>query len=430
MRVVQLIPGTGGTFYCQNCMRDAALVRALRTRGVEVTLVPLYLPLNVDAEGLEDHAPVFFGGINVYLQQKFSLFRKTPRWLDKFFDSDWMLRQAAAREGSMSTAKLGDMTLSMLQGRDGNQRKEIDRLTEWLRDQEKPDLIHASDSLLLGVATELKRALNIPLVCTLQDEHTWLDAIPEPYGSQCWEAMSAQARDVDGFIAVSDWYAGEMSRRMNIPRHEITVAPVGMELNDIQPVSAPPDPPAIGYLSRLTESLGVGLLVDAFIQIKKRGRIDNLKLRLTGGHTAEDTPFIEHILAELRRHALEKDVEIADHFDKPSRHAFLRSLSVLSVPVPGGEAFGTFIIEALACGVPVVQPAAGAFPELIEKTGGGIIYDPGTEDGLANALEELLLDPTRACELGRQGREGALAQYSVENTMENVLAVYTRLVKS
>ena len=119
MRVVQLIPGTGGTFYCQNCMRDAALVRALRTRGVEVTLVPLYLPLNVDAEGLEDHAPVFFGGINVYLQQKFSLFRRTPRWLDKFFDSDWMLRQAAAREGSMSTAKLGDMTLSMLQGRDG-----------------------------------------------------------------------------------------------------------------------------------------------------------------------------------------------------------------------------------------------------------------------------------------------------------------------
>lgn len=430
MRVVQLIPGTGGTFYCQNCMRDAALVRALRGQGVEVMLVPLYLPLNVDTEGLEEHAPVFFGGINVYLQQKFSIFRKTPRWLDKFFDSDWMLKQAAAREGSMSAAKLGGMTLSMLQGRDGNQRKEIERLTEWLKEQEKPDLIHASDSLLLGVANELRNTLGVPLVCTLQDEHTWLDIIPEPHGSQCWETMSAQAREVDGFIAVSNWYADEMSRRMSIPRDKITVAPVGMELDDIQPVPAPPNPPAIGYLSRLTKSLGVGLLVDAFIQIKERGRIPNLRLRLTGGQTAEDTPFLEHIRAELRKHGIEKDVEIIEHFDRPSRHEFLRSLSVLSVPVPGGEAFGTFIIEALACGVPVVQPVAGAFPEIIEKTGGGILYDPGTEDGLTNALEHLLLDPAHTYKLGRQGRERALAEYSVEKTMGNVLAVYKRLVTS
>lgn len=429
MKVVQLIPGTGGAFYCQNCMRDAALVRALRSRGVEVTLVPLYLPLNVDAEGLEEHAPVFFGGINVYLQQKFSLFRKTPRWLDKVFDSGWMLRQAAAREGSMSTAKLGDMTLSMLQGRDGNQRKEIERLTQWLKERQKPDLIHASDSLLLGVATELRNTLGVPLVCTLQDEHTWLDALSEPYRSQCWETMSAQARDVDGFIAVSNWYADEMSRRMRIPRDKITVAPVGMELDDIQPAQAPPDPPAIGYLSRLTKSLGVGLLVEAFIQLKERGGIPGLKLRLTGGQTAEDTPFLHDIRAELRRHAIDKDFEIVEHFDRHSRHEFLRSLSVLSVPVPGGEAFGTFIIEALACGVPVVQPAAGAFPEIIEKIGGGIIYDPRTEDGLTNALEQLLLDPIRAHELGRKGRDGALAEYSVQKTMENVVAVYNSLVK-
>ena len=262
----------------------------------------------------------------------------------------------------------------------------------------------------------MKRALNIPMVCTLQDEHTWLDAIPEPYGSQCWVTMSAQARDVDGFIAVSDWYAGEMSRRMNIPRHEITVAPVGMELNDIQPVSAPPDPPAIGYLSRLTESLGVGLLVDAFIQIKKRGRIDNLKLRLTGGHTAEDTPFIDHILAELRRHAIEKDVKIAGHFDKQSRHAFLRSLPVLSVPVPGGESIDTFIIEALAW-LARRAAAAGASLSSSRKTGGAS-FTIRHRRRACNHSEELLLDPPAPASW-RQGREGSLAQYSV-NTMESV----------
>lgn len=428
MKVVQLIPGTGGTFYCQNCMRDGALMRALRGRGVDVTLVPMYLPLTVDAEGLEKHAPVFFGGINVYLQQKFSLFRKTPRWLDRFFDSRWMLKQAAAREGSTSAAALGPMTLSMLQGRLGNQRKEIERLTEWLKDHEKPDLIHASNSLLLGVATELKRALKVPLVCTLQDEHTWLDVIPEPHGTQCWKTMSERGRDVDAFIAVSDWYAGVMAGRMGIPRERLAVAPVGIEFDDMEPVPAPAEPPAIGYLSRMSESLGLGALVDAFIELKEAGTIPNLKLRVTGGQTAEDARFLERVQSTLRHRNLQDDVEFIAHFDRASRHAFLRSLSVVSVPVPGGEAFGTFMIEALACGVPVVQPAEGAFPEIIEKTGGGILYDPKAPNGLKNALQELLGDRARAHELGRRGREAVLARYSVETTMENVLAVYESLV--
>ena len=430
MKVVQLIPGTGGTFYCQNCMRDGALLRALGGRGVDVMLVPMYLPLTVDAEGLEQHLPVFFGGINVYLQQKFSLFRKTPRWLDRIFDSRWMLKQAAAREGSTNAAALGPMTLSMLQGRLGNQRKEIERLAEWLQGQEKPDLIHASNSLLLGVATELKRALKVPLVCTLQDEHTWLDVIPEPHGTQCWKAMSDRGREVDGYITVSDWYAAVMAERMDIPREKIAVAPVGIEFDDIEPVSAPAEPPAIGYLSRMCESLGLEQLVEAFIELKEAGTIPDLKLRVTGGQTAEDAPFLKRLHSTLRSRNLHDDVEFVERFDRTSRHEFLRSLSVVSVPVPGGEAFGTFMLEAMACGVPVVQPAVGAFPEIINKTGGGILYEPDAPGGLRKALEELLIDRNRAHELGRRGREAVLAQYSVDVTMENVLAVYESLVNS
>jgi glycosyltransferase involved in cell wall biosynthesis len=430
MRVIQLIPGTGGTFYCQNCMRDGALVRALRGHNVDVTLVPLYLPLSVDTEGLEEHAPVFFGGVNVYLQQEFSLFRKTPRWVDRFFDSDWVLRQAAAREGSTSAASLGPMTLSMIEGRDGNQRKEIERLSQWLVEHEKPDLLHASNALLLGLATELKRDLNVPLVCTLQDEHTWLDAIPDPHGRQCWEAMSRRAREVDAFVAVSEWYAGEMSTRMAIPREKITVVPVGMEFGDVGPPPAPPEPPVIGYLSRMSECLGLGLLVDAFIQLKKTGALKDLKLRITGGKTAEDAPFVKHIEAELSRHGMRDDVTFIGAFDKASRLEFLRSLSVLSVPVPEGEAFGTFIIEALACGIPVVQPAAGAFPEIIGKTGGGLLYDPASEDGLRDALAQLLNDPARAREMGLRGQQAVRVEYSVDAVVPRLLALYQRLVPS
>ena len=429
MKVVQLIPGTGGTFYCQNCMRDSALARSLRGRGIDVTLVPMYLPLGVDDEGLEQGLPVFFGGINVYLQQEFKLFRNTPRWLDRFFDSRWMLKQAARREGSTSAATLGPMTLSMLQGRHGNQRKEAERLVAWLREHEKPDIIHASNSLLLGVASEIKNALNVPLVCSLQNEHTWLDVIPNPHGQRCWEAMSEKAREVDTFIAVSRWYADEMSSRMGISRDRIVVVPVGIELDGIDPVSAPADRPVIGYLSRTSECLGFGFLVDAFLQLKEDSRFKDLRLLVTGGQTAEDEPFLKHVRATLRERGVEDSVQFLDDFSKSARHAFLRSLSVLSVPTPGGDAFGTFIIEALAFGVPVVEPAVGAFPEIVEGTGGGLIYDPNEESGLTKALETLLLEPAQARELGLRGRSVVLAEYGVEKTSERVLAVYSALAK-
>ncbi len=426
MKVVQLVPGTGGTFYCQNCVRDAGLVRSLRAQGHDVTMVPLYLPLLIDAEGLRDGVPVFFGGINVYLQQQFSLFRNTPRWIDRLLDLPWMLRQAAAREGATSAADLGPMTLSMLQGRDGNQRKELDRLTAWLTKQERPDIIHISNALLLGVAGELKQTLNAPVVCSLQDEHSWLDAMVEPYRRRCWEAMSEKARDVDAFVAVSHWYAGQMGERMGIPRDRIAVAPLGIELDGVEP-AVPADPPVIGYLSRMGECLGLGRLVDAFIQLKQNPRLEGLRLRVTGGETSEDRPFLAELRGKLRRQGLAEDVEFLDDFQGAARHEFLRSLSVLSVPVLEGEAFGTFIIEALAFGVPVVQPAVGAFPEVVEATGGGVVYDPEKEGALVEALGQLLLDPEHARELGRRGRETVLREYSVEKATQRVLAVYERI---
>ncbi|MCP4642644.1 MAG: glycosyltransferase family 4 protein [bacterium] len=430
MRVVQLIPGTGGTFYCQNCMRDAGLMRALRRRGLDVIMTPLYLPVNVDADEADNLRPVFFGGINVYLQQKFGFFRKTPRWLDRFFDSPWMLRQAAAREGSTSASALGPMTLSMLRGRDGNQRKEVERLVSWLQQQDRPDIVHISNSLLLGMASEIKKALNVPIVCSLQDEHTWLDMMKEPHRTQCWEAMSERGRDVDAFVAVSNWYADEMVRRMAIPREKIAVVPVGMELDGIEPATAPADPPVIGYLSRMSEDLGIGRLVEAFLQIKQDPRMKSVRLRATGGSTAEDRPFLEKLRLRIREAGVENDVDLLERFDKDARHDFLRSLSVLSVPVPEGEAFGTFIVEALACGVPVVEPAVGAFPEVIEPTGGGILFDPNDAQGLTKGLSELLLDPARARDMGQRGRAAVLTEYNVETMAERMLPVYNALLES
>jgi len=430
MRVAQILPGAGGTFYCQNCMRDSALVRSLRQRGVDVMMIPLYLPALTDVEDLIDGTPIFFGGINVFLQQKFGLFRKTPRWVDRFFDSSWMLRFAASQEGSTSAAQLGPMTLSMLQGRNGRQRKEMDRLMAWLKDQEKPDIVHVSNSLLLGVAEEIKRTLNVPVICSLQDEDSWLDAMPEPWAGRCWDVMSEKARCLDAFVTASGWFAGQMTERMGIPRSRITVVPVGIELEGVEPASGPPDPPVIGYLSRMSEALGLGRLADAFIRLKQNPRLRDLKLHVTGGHTKEDEAFLAELRAKLRRAGVEDDVEFFDDFQGSARYDFLRSLSVMSVPVSAGEAFGTFIIEALAFGVPVVQPSVGAFPEVLNATGGGILYEPEKEDGLEEALAGLLLEPERSRELGRAGRAAVVKDYNTDAMTVKVLDVYNSVIST
>ena len=135
-------------------------------------------------------------------------------------------------------------------------------------------------------------------------------------------------------------------------------------------------------------------------------------------------------MARIKKAGYAAEVEIIDEFDPASRARFFAALSVLSVPVPQGEAFGAYIIEALGCGVPVVQPQAGAFPELVAKTGGGIIYDPNDSVELAVALESLLLNPERAKALGEIGRQKVLQDFSIEKTAEATLAIYKQVVET
>ncbi|NOU35735.1 MAG: glycosyltransferase family 4 protein [Kiritimatiellaceae bacterium] len=424
MKVVHIVPGSGGTFYCQNCMRDAALVQALRRQGVDVVMVPMYLPMFVDGSPVQDHTPVFFGGINVWLQQQIPLFRKTPRWLDQWLDSKWMLRRAAQMEGTTSAAGLGKMTLSMLEGSDGNQRKEVVRLVQWLAENEKPDVVQLSNALLIGLAGEIKAALNVPVVCMLQDEDEWLDKINPPFNQSCWQAIAARCKDVDRFISVSRWFADRMSARLKIARDKIDVVHIGIDLNGYEPAALDLNPPVLGYLSRMSPAQGFDRLVDAFIELKKVPELKNLKLRATGGAVGTNKTFVAGLQKKLAACGLADDAEFIEDFSRENRQAFLKSLSVMCVPVEQGEAFGTFIIEALAAGVPVVQPDAGAFPELIEATGGGVIYHD-----LVSALRELLTNPEELRRLGQQGRTAVMKNFSVETMAQKMVSVYKGLVK-
>lgn len=419
MKVVQIVPGSGGTFYCQNCMRDAALVQALRRQGADVVMVPMYLPMFTDDNPVKEDTPVFFGGINVWLQQQVPLFRKTPRWLDRLFDSSWMLRRAASMEGTTSAQDLGPMTLSMLEGTEGNQRKEVERLVDWLVQHEKPDLIHLSNALLIGLAPALKAAIDVPIVCTLQDEDWWLDEINAPYDESCWQAIRDRVSCIDRFVAVSQWFADKMRVRLSLSDEHLAVIHVGVDLSGFKPAALDLDPPVLGYLSRMNEALGLGRLVDAFMALKKIEGLERLKLKATGGAVGEDLQYIRHQKIRLEEAGLMHDAEFVEDFGREQRLKFLESLSVMCVPVEQGEAFGSFIIESMAAGVPVVQPKAGAFPELIEATGGGVIYDDPV-----STLKELLLDPDRLRELGNKGRDAVHARFGIETMAGNMMDLY------
>ncbi len=423
MRIVYLMPGAGGSFYCENCLRDAALIRAIAGLGHDPLMVPLYLPLKIDEPASIPAAPVFFGGINVYLQQKSGLWRRLPRWLTRWLDAPWLLRWAAKRAGMTRARDLADTTLSMLRGEDGHQASELERLIDWLAAEEKPDLVSLSNCLLIGAARRLKERLSVPVVCTLQDEDIFLDGLPEPQRTAAYEAIAGRAAHVDAFIAVSHYYGGLMCERLRIPAEKLHVVHNGIPVEGYEPAASPPEPPTIGFLERLCHEKGADILADAFLCL--RPKPSGLRLRLAGGWNAADEPFLAAIRNRVADAGASANVEFLPNLQRAERQAFLRTLSVLSVPSRHPEAFGMYVIEALASGVPVVLPRRGAFPELIQATGGGILYDGDGPEPLAAALGELLADPARARELGTRGRQAVQRHFAVEVTARKTIEVYT-----
>ena len=444
MRIVQITPGSGDNFYCENCLRDAALVRAMRNLGHDVLMVPMYLPLQSDRKETLGDAPIFFGGINVYLQQKSVLFRKTPRWIDCLFDWPRLLRWVGRRAKMTSSKDLGETTISMLLGEEGRQTKELDRLVEWLSSQDnRPDIVCLSNVLLAGLARPLKAKLGVPVVCLLQDEDGFLDGLGPPYAKQAWEILTERSNDIDAFIAVSKYYAKVMQQRLELEPDKVYVVYMGISLDgyesdeDIAAGKRVPEVPTIGYLSRMCSDKGLDTLVEAFLILKKDEKLKNIKLRIAGGSSGDDQAFINRIRQQLSSFGLIDDVEFVPDFGRDAklarqtygRLAFLQALSVLSVPEKRPVAYGLYVLEALAAGVPVVEPAIGVFLELLEMTGGGVLCEPNSAEALAAAMKPLLLNPSYARQLGKQGREAVFEKFNVEQTAEETVRIYKVIVQ-
>ncbi len=357
MKILSITAGAAG-MYCGSCSRDNALAVELLARGHDVTLLPLYTPTNPDETNVSRNR-VLFGGISIYLQQSMALFRKTPRFLDRLWDSPAVIGAFASRSLSTDPKLLGDLMISMLEGDRGVLRKEFEKLLEWVADEPVPDVINLPNSLLISLAAPLRAALQRPIVCTLQGEDLFLDGLVEPYRSRAMDLIRRQVGDIDRFIAVSDFYVPVMAKLLAIPESRISVVPLGIRLSGI---------------------------------------------------------------------ARQRATCFASGISRESRRKKLKTLDVLSVPAPYDEPKGVFLLEAMACGVPVVQPRRGAFTEIVEKTGGGVLVAPDNPAALGDALFELWQDRAKAAALGERGFHGVRAHYSVAHSADRFLDVCERVL--
>ena len=427
MKVTFLTAGTG-SYHCGACMGDNTLVTALHRDGHEVAMLPMYLPMLLDEEALPQmrKVPVFFGGINVYLQQKFSFFRHTPRWLDKLFNGTGLLRAAARRSHMTSPREQAEICLAMLQVDESRLTKELDKLIDWLEHHERPDIIALSNALLSGVARQLKKRLaGIPVMAFFQGEDTFLDSLPEPFRTRSWEGMKERLAECDMLVAPSHFYAGVMGERLGIPLTGIEVLPNGINLEGYGRRLAD-GPQTIGYLARMSREKGLGDLVEAYLLLQERGGFPQCRLRIAGSCPPGDEAFVEDQKRKIEEAGLSELVDWHPNVTREQKTEFLRGLTVFSVPMRYSEAFGLCLIEAMASGVPVVNPEGSAFEEIVAATGGGKTVTPGDPRSLVRGWEELLANPGEAAAMGERGRRGVEERYSVTAMKDGFLELAGR----
>lgn len=429
MRIAYIAAGAAN-MYCGTCLHDNALAGALQRLGHEVALIPTYTPLRTDGPAVAIDR-VFLGAVNVYLQQKASLFRHTPRLLDRLLDRPGFIRRVAKLGAATDPGGLGDMTHSILLGEEGFQAKELLRLTAWLRDEYKPDLVHLTNSMFAGFARTIKREVGVPVLCALQGEDLFLDGLRDPWRKRVMALLAERARDVDGFLVNSRYYADHMAGYLQVPRERIEVIPLGLNLegHGAPPAARDAGELTVGYFARICPEKGLHHLVDAFRLLAADPRLaGRVRLKVAGYLGERDKKYLADLETQLASWGLASRCEIVGEVDREGKIRFLQSLDVLSVPTVYREPKGLFVLEALANGVPVVLPRHGAFPELVEATGGGVLVEPGSVEDLARGLGDLLADSGRRAALGRAGREAVHGRFHDRAEAEQTVDLYSRLL--
>jgi len=407
-------------------------VRAIRkVPGITASAIPLYHPpdkTTSEESGFDKN--VFFGAISMYLREKVRFLKNMPAVLDKFFDSKLFLKFAAKQAGTTSTEGYEELTINMIEGDNAFRKNEVDRLVKYLLRDGKPDIIHLSNALILGIARQLKKRIDVKVVCSLLNEDDWIDDMAEPFRSRAWKMIAKEAGYVDVFVTPSNYYKDLFISKTGIKGDNVMVVPLGFDPEKENITRTEREPSAIGYFSRANSYNGFDKLVDAFIELKEKDLIPGLTLNVCGGFTGADKPFVSAQIKKIREHKLEKSVKIYPEFQGDKKAEFFHDVDIISVPVRKYDGYGLYILEANAAGIPAVQPATGAFPEIIKRTGGGILYTPDTVSELAENLFKLLKNKELISKLGTEGSKMVRKELSLGKMASGLSEVYKKAINN
>jgi glycosyltransferase involved in cell wall biosynthesis len=427
MRIAYISAGAGGML-CGSCMHDNTLASALQREGHDVALIPCYTPMRTDEIPVAIPR-VFYGAVSVWLKARHPLFRRRWPLVHRLLDHPAVLRWVSRRDWTTSAEDLGGLTVSVLEGEHGPQRQELEQLASWLARDFRPEVIHLTNSMFVGMAGFLREATGAPVVCSVQGEDLFLDGLQGPWRARAVAAMQAHAGDIAMFLAPCADHAGSMRALLGVGEDRMTIVPLGIRTEGhdapLSPREARAERPfTIGYLARFAPEKGFHLLAEAFVLLARRVGVDRVRLRAAGHLRPYDRGYFERTRQRLADAGMEAAFEHLGEVDRPGKVAFLRSLDVMSVPTIYREPKGLSILEAMANGVPVVQPAHGTFPDMLERTRGGVLVAPGSAPALAEALEALMNDPERRARVGARGRQAVLSEWTDAAMARATLAVY------
>lgn len=415
-----IITAGGAGMFCGSCMHDNTWARALHQQGVEVSLIPLYTPIRVDEED-QTSSPIFYGGINTYLNDHCGFWRRLPRFLTRWLDSPAIIRRATRGAVETDAAKLGGMTASMVLGELGPHRQAGEELADFVA-KLNPDLVCFSNSLLSGSLRELRKRYSGPIYCVLQGDDVFLDGLIEPFRTTVMSRLTERAAEFDGYIVHSKFYRDYISQYLKLPPEKFLELPLAIDCSkhDGKPKPELGKAPTVGYFARICPEKGLDVLVRSVLRLKQD--IPGIRLRAGGYLGAQNQSYFNSVLkmAEPLGEAFEYIGSPATHAEKVE---FFKSVDVFSVPAPFQEPKGLYVLEAWANGIPVVLPDHAAFPELVASTGGGLLSRAGDVESLAEKLQQVLLDSNLRNQLALAGYHGVRARHDL-----SALAQATRTI--
>lgn len=424
-------------------MQDNTLARALRLAGADAVLVPTYTPIRVDEEDVST-SQVFLGGVNIYLDSMVPGWRRLPGWMIHWLNRPSVLKFLTRFSSSTDAQQLGPLTLDMLKGIHGPQRREIHEFVDYLCQQLQPDVIIFSNALLSGVLTELRSRFSGKILCLLQGDDIFLEGLTEPWKQRVLQQLKSNCDSFDGFLTHSRYYRDFMSAYLQLSPDRFAQIPLTIDVAHIPFPAAAAESPLqaevstktpeqrrfnIGYFARICREKGVHRLLAAAAEVLPE--FPNVELTLAGYLSPAGISWFENELAGVRKMAPGRIHWCGSPETREQKFEIIQDFDLLCIPTEYQEPKGLYVLEAAAVGVPALLPQHGAFPELVEQLQVGQLFQGSTSE-LAESLRKLIRQHSESGSSAhrQQLRESVCRSFGIEATSTRILSAIKSLCEN